>query len=93
MSDTPEIIRRYIDMQQAKERYKEALLDAGSQDLDEIKEYLHQCGFVYDHEDTMVTYWKYKETELALMLPRYFFADARHIIDSLVENLDVIGCI
>lgn len=93
MSDTPEIIRRYIDMQQAKERYKDALLNVSEHDLSVISDYLHQSGFFYHHEDDMVVYWQYKRTELTLMLPKYFFADARHIIDALIKNLDAIGCI
>ena len=93
MSDTPEIIRRYIDMQQAKARYNDAVRSAGETPIKEIKEYMEMIGFYEepDYSDKIYKMIYKKEPEFWIPLPKRKLIDSSLILFRAISQLDELG--
>ena len=93
MSDTPEIIRLYIDMKLSKERYNDAVRGAGETPIKEIKEYMEMIGFYEepDYSDKIYKMIYKKEPEFWIPLPKRKLIDSSLILFRAISQLDELG--
>ena len=93
MSDTPEIIRLYIDMKLSKERYNDAVRGAGEWQINEIKAYMEQAGFRegQDYSDKVYRMECIKDPDFWIPLPKRKMVDSSLLIWRAISQLDELG--